>query len=110
MADPRADPHVSEHPGGEVRHLPARIEPVRPRVLEPAGPRTLAAEREPALPAPVAAAAGGFLVGLATLVLARALGLRGRGRRLAVRRSRRERTLAVSGSRSFLVDVHLLKR
>ncbi len=108
MHESREEADASDHPGADVRHLPARVEPPGEDALEPVGGRTLAPPRESALPAPLAAAAGGFLAGLATWVLVRALRPRGRG--LALRRSRRERTLAITGSRSFLVDVHLLKR
>jgi hypothetical protein len=59
---------------------------------------------------PVAAATGGFLAGLAALVLVRAV--RGGGGRSLLRlgRRRRMRGLEVTGSRSFLVDVHMIKR
>ena len=63
------------------------------------------------MPATIVAATGGFLAGVASWVLVRVL--RGRPRRrpvrLAGRRGRGNR-LDVAGSRSFLVDVHLLKR
>jgi len=108
VAEPQPEESALERGPGELRRLPAVVEPAGPRILEPAGPRSLAAERAHALPVPVMAAAGGFLVGLATWVLARAL--RPRRRALAVRRSRSQRALEVTGSRSFLVDVHLLKR
>jgi hypothetical protein len=53
-------------------------------------------------------AAGGFLAGVATWLLARVLMPR---RRVALgRRGRRQKGIEVSGSRSFLVDVHLIKR
>ena len=70
-------------------------------------------ERRPevSLPAAVAAATGGFLVGIATFLMVRVLrrprptalrlgGGRGRGR---------GRKVDVAASRSFLVDIHLLK-
>ena len=61
------------------------------------------------LPAPVMAATGGFLAGMATFLLVRVL--RGRGQRGVLRRGRRrDKALQVAGSRSFLVDVHMLKR
>ncbi len=109
MAEARAQSNASDHPGAEVRHLPARVERGPDGGLDPAAPRAVAAARASAVPVPIAAA-GGFLVGLVTLVLARALRPSGRRRGLALGRSRRERTLEVTGSRSFLVDVHLLKR
>ena len=66
-----------------------------------------------ALPAPAMAATGGFLAGIATLVLVRVLRRSAaRPRRgIGIRRSKRgDRALEIAGSRSFLVDVHILKR
>jgi hypothetical protein len=83
----------------EVRPLPVLAEP---RPIERARPASL--------PAAVAAATGGFLIGIACFLLVRVLrrprapqalrlgGGRGRGRRTEV-----------AASRSFLVDIHLLK-
>ena len=74
------------------------------RVLEPA--------QQSALPAPVVAAAGGAVVGAVAYVLLRVLRHPAR-RRGAVRigkRFGRRGGLEVTGSRSFLVDVHMLKR
>jgi hypothetical protein len=101
---------------GEVRHLPissppghSEPPPIGGEVLEPAGPRTLADAQPSAVPAPLVMAAGGALVGLATCLLARVL--RPRPRRLAVGRARRgARALEVTSTRSFLVDVHVLRR
>ena len=64
-------------------------------------------ERRPAvtLPAAVAAATGGFLVGIATFVMVRMLR---RPRPVALRLGRRKKA-NIAASRSFLVDVHLLK-
>ena len=61
------------------------------------------------LPVTVAAAAGGAIVGVATWVLFRILR---RPRRKAVLRLGKGRKggLEIQGSRSFLVDVHMLKR
>jgi hypothetical protein len=75
-----------------------------------AEPRPIERRREASLPAAVVAATGGFLIGMATFVLVRLLrrpqgsaALRlGRGRR-------RGKRVEVAASRSFLVDVHLLK-
>jgi hypothetical protein len=85
----------------DERHLPVLA--AEPRVIE----RT----PDAALPVPVAAATGGFLAGIAALVLVRAL--RSRPRRgviLRRRKSRAERALEIAASRSFLVDVHGGKR
>ena len=68
-------------------------------------PMTLA-QRIVALPAPVLAATGGFLAGVATFVLFR---LRPSRRKLRVG-SRRGKKIEIAESRSFLVDIHLLKR
>ena len=72
---------------------------------------------EAQLPAPVVAATGGFLAGVAAWVLVRVLRRRRLrpGRRAgaaAVGRGRRrgEGRLEVAASRSFLVDVHVLRR
>ncbi len=82
------------------RHLPARVtHSARAIEYSPA-----------ALPAPVVAATGGFLAGIATFVLVRVLRGRHGSRSLARRRVGRGRDLEVASTRSFLVDVHLLKR
>jgi hypothetical protein len=65
------------------------------------------------LPAALAAAAGGFLAGVATFVLVQILrrhrAERTLGRVLA-RRGRSRGGLEIAGTRSFLVDIHLLRR
>jgi peptidoglycan/LPS O-acetylase OafA/YrhL len=74
------------------------------RAIEPVAPA--------ALPAPVIAAAGGAMVGAVAYVLLRVLRRPARRRgavRIGKRRLRRG-SLEVTGSRSFLVDVHMLKR
>jgi hypothetical protein len=83
--------------------LPARGEVVdAPRgVLERLGSGPLAA--------PALAAAGGFLVGFVTFVTGRLLRARGRRGLLAGRR-RRSLERRIESSRSFLVDVHVLRR
>jgi hypothetical protein len=91
------------------RHLPVLAEPVEARPIErPAEPEQLPVVF--GMPAPLAAATGGFLAGVATFVLVRVL--RGGRRAPQVRRRsrRRARSIEVAGTRSFLVDVHLLKR
>ena len=62
------------------------------------------------LPAAVAAATGGFILGVATFVLVRVL--RRPRRRAPSRRalrSRRADRIDIAATRSFLVDVHLLR-
>ena len=82
----------------------AEVSEVRPVQAEP--PRTLA-ERIVALPAPVLAATGGFLVGVATFVLFRLRHPRGRKVKVGGRGGKK---IEIAESRSFLVDIHLLKR
>ncbi len=95
MPDPTPLPEPVQTEG-DVRPLPVVAEP---RVIE--------LRREVSLPAAVAAATGGFLVGVATFVLVKLLR---RPRKTATLRfgSGRKRT-EITASRSFLVDVHLLK-
>jgi hypothetical protein len=57
------------------------------------------------LPAAVAAATGGFLLGIAAFVMVRVLR---RPKPVAIRLGRRKKT-DITASRSFLVDIHLLK-
>jgi len=73
------------------------------RVIEPAN--------QMPVPAPVVAAAGGAVVGAVAYVLLRVLRSPAR-RRGALRLGKRRRrgSFEITGSRSFLVDVHMLKR
>jgi hypothetical protein len=89
----------------EVRHLPV---PVGRAPSEEVDIR-----RPVSLPATVAAATGGFVLGIAAFVLIRVLRRPQSGRAVAARRARKlakARGVDVQSSRSFLVDVHLLKR
>ena len=86
----------------EVRHLPV---PVEQRAEE------LDIRRPASVPATVVAATGGFVLGVAAFVLIRVLRRPSAGRALARRRRRlADRGVDVQTTRSFLVDVHLLKR
>jgi hypothetical protein len=78
----------------DVRPLPVLAEP-RPIERRP----------EVSLPAAVAAATGGFLLGIATFVLVRVLR---RPKPVPLRLGRRRKS-DIAASRSFLVDIHLLK-
>jgi hypothetical protein len=74
------------------------------RAIQPTAP--------PSVPAPVVAAAGGVLAGALTYVLLRVLrrpAYRPAAVRVGKRRGRRG-SFEVTSSRSFLVDVHMLKR
>lgn len=100
---------VENAAGDDGRNLPVLAEAVEVTPVEPgASPAPMLL----GVPAPIAAATGGFLAGLATLALTRVL--RRGTRRLALpgrrRRRRRGRAIEVAATRSFLVDVHLLKR
>jgi hypothetical protein len=97
--------HVEQPVEGEVRHLPVPSEVVQARPVEPSPVQQLQ-RFVSQLPAPAVAAAGGFLMGVVTWVSVRVL----RGRRRSVVPGRRgRRGVEVAASRSFLVDVHLLK-
>jgi hypothetical protein len=85
------------------------LEPARARVLprEDSGSLVLRDEVRTA----AIAAAGGVLAGAATVAAVRAVSSVGSKSRSPRRRSRpRERRANVIGSRSFLIDVHLLDR
>ena len=92
MADQGALPEP-EHEA-DVRPLPVLAEP-RPIERRP----------EVSLPAAVAAATGGFLLGVATFLLVRVL----RRPKPVARRLGRRKKSEIAASRSFLVDIHLLK-
>jgi hypothetical protein len=81
----------------EVRPLPVLAEP-----------RPIERRAEVSLPAAVAAATGGFLMGVATFLLVRILRRPRRGASLRLGGGRGKK-VDVAASRSFLVDIHLLK-
>jgi hypothetical protein len=94
VPDPAPLPDPDEET--EVTALPVLAEP---RVVEP--------RREASVPATVAAATGGFLLGIATFVLVRVLRRPRSAATLRLGRGRKRTEIAAS--RSFLVDIHLLK-
>jgi hypothetical protein len=65
----------------------------------------------PSLPATIAAATGGFLLGVATFLAVRVLRRPRRpgGRAAIRRRDRRREAIDIAATRSFLVDIHLLR-
>ena len=87
------------------RNLPVLAEAPEARVIEraPVEPMPLSA--------PVAAATGGVLAGLAAMALVKAMrgGLVG-SRRSGLRLRGRRGKLKIAQSQSFLIDVHLLRR
>jgi hypothetical protein len=96
MPDPASLPDPSQE--ADVRPLPVLADP-RPVQRTP----------DVSLPAAVAAATGGFLLGVATFVLVRLL-RRPRAATLRLGRGAgRGKRVEVAASRSFLVDVHLLR-
>src|SRR2546421_1083178 len=76
----------------EIRHLPVPVEVSEARPIERLRPA--------ALPAPIVAATGGFLAGVATFVLVRVLRRPRRRAALRLGRKRGDR-LEIAGSRSF---------
>jgi hypothetical protein len=99
------------HTNGADPHLEADDRPL-PVVAAEARPIERATI-ESALPTPAVAATGGFLAGIATLVLVRILRRSAHRPRkgVGIRKSKGgDRSLEIAGSRSFLVDVHILKR
>jgi hypothetical protein len=88
----------------ENRNLPVLASAPQAQVIERVEPMPLSA--------PVAAATGGILAGIATLFLARVV-RRGLRREPTLRlggRGRRGTKVDIAASRSFLVDVHVLNR
>jgi len=75
-----------------------------------AEPRPIERRAEVSLPAAVAAATGGFLLGVVTFLVVRVLRRPRRGASLRLGGARgRGKKAEVAASRSFLVDIHLLK-
>ena len=110
MSEPHEGPG-SDSVSAEERHLPvpaSQAQPARGEVLDPSA-GWLERLSEGPLAGPALAAAGGFLAGFATFLAARIL-RGGAGRRLIARRRRRSIERQIESSRSFLVDVHVLKR
>jgi hypothetical protein len=107
MSDAAHEEEPLQPDDGDVRHLPvpASVPEARP-VEQPRRAGPLQAFLS-SLPAPAVAAAGGFLMGVLTWVAIRVL--RGDRRRAMVARRTRRKGVEVAATRSFLVDVHLLK-
>ncbi|HEY2602400.1 MAG TPA: hypothetical protein VGI67_12650 [Thermoleophilaceae bacterium] len=92
---------------GDVRHLPVPSSVPEARPIERPAPAGGLQAFLSSLPAPAVAAAGGFLMGVVTWVAIRVL--RGDSRRSMIARRNRRKGVEVAATRSFLVDVHLLK-
>lgn len=105
MSEPAHDPVQPEE--GE-RHLPVPSQVPEARPIERPAPTGGGLQAFiTSLPAPAVAAAGGFVMGVFTWVAVRVL--RGDRRRAVMARRRRRKGVEVAATRSFLVDVHLLK-
>jgi hypothetical protein len=78
-------------------------------VLPATEARPIERAQQSALPVPAAAATGGVVLAAATYLLVRILRRPAR-KRGTLRVGRGRKGLEISGSRSFLVDVHVLKR
>ena len=109
MSDAAAEEGPLDQPDEPPRHLPV---PTTQTVVEAAPPQPLERFRAAEVPAAAVAAAGGFVAGVVTFVLARVLRRRHAHRSVgrALARPRRRDGLDVAGTRSFLVDIHLLRR
>jgi hypothetical protein len=105
MSDAAQDPAGPTE--GEVRHLPVPSAVQEARPIEPTSRVGGLQAFFSSLPAPAVAAAGGFLMGVVTWVAMRVL--RGDRRRSMIARRNRRKGVEVAATRSFLVDVHLLK-
>jgi len=98
---------LSQAPNGHQPSVPAEIDSRPLPVPRDAASRSVAAGSRAF---PVIAAGGGFLAGMVTLAVVRGLTRRVADLSPGRRRRRRGRRHEVVGSRSFLVDVHVLKR
>jgi hypothetical protein len=97
------EPEPSESPElAEVRPLPVLAEPPEARVLEKPPP--------PPLPVVVAVGTVGFIAGVVAWTLVRVLRRPRSSSAVRALGRRRRRGIEIAGTRSFLVDVHLLKR
>jgi hypothetical protein len=91
------EPEVTPDGVEEVDGLPVLAEP---RVIEPAAPLVT--------PVAAAVAATGFVAGMATVAVVRRRKARKQARKGLLRRGNRGELMNVVGTRSFLVDLHLL--
>lgn len=105
--EPEIDGELVAHgePVADLRPLPVETDAQEARPL--------ALRQGASLPATVAAASGGLVLGVVAFMLLKVLRRPAAARALARKRGRllaRKRGVEIAGSRSFLVDVHLLKR
>lgn len=104
------DPRTADEEELEVVDAVPVVGPVAPPPEAHASPEPARSALAPVLASPVvqvaAVAATGFAVGAATIAVAK----RRSARKLAPRRAGRSLAEGIVGSKSFLVDVHLLDR
>jgi hypothetical protein len=86
----------------EVRPLPVLAEPPEARVLDRPAPASL--------PVVAAVASIGFVAGVLAWTLVRVLRRADSSSAVRALGRRRRRGIEIAGTRSFLVDVHLLRR
>ena len=98
---PEPEPSESQELA-EVRPLPVLAEPLEARALDRSGP--------PPLPVVLAVGTLGFMAGVLAWTLVRVLRRPRSSSAVRALGRRRRRGIEVAGTRSFLVDVHLLKR
>ena len=97
MSAAHSTPEASDDGVEEVDGLPVLAEP---RVIEPAAPLVT--------PTAAVVAAGGFVAGMATVAVVRRRKARKQASKGLLRRGKGGELLSVVGTRSFLVDLHLL--
>jgi hypothetical protein len=97
VSEVQRGPEVSPDGVEEVDGLPVLAEP---RVIEPAPPLVT--------PAAAAVAATGFVAGMATVAVVRRRKTRKQSRKGLLGRGKSGEAVSVIGTRSFLVDLHLL--
>jgi hypothetical protein len=110
----QGDSFADEPPvGSELVPAGERVAEARPLPGPRRGGAHPVATGRASVPATVAAAGGGLVLGIAAFMLLRVLRRPGAARSVSRRRGRllaRRRGVEVAATRSFLVDVHLLKR
>ncbi|MEX2253433.1 MAG: hypothetical protein WD649_04720 [Thermoleophilaceae bacterium] len=111
MTEPADNPAQPNGAAGAEAPELAEVRPLPVVAPQPTG-GALVVQRLRELPAPILAATGGFLAGVATFVLVRVLRRPRPASSRALRRARKGsgRAPEVAATRSFLVDIHLLKR
>jgi hypothetical protein len=103
---PEAADNPTEGDGALVRAEEVTPDAVLPALAEP---RALARPAPPPLPMVVAAGTVGFVAGVAAWMLVRVLRRPRHSPSVRKLRKRRQKGMDIAATRSFLVDVHLLR-